>query len=40
MMFEARYTMYGKSDESKTNKCVYYAAARTMKYSHQGYRDM
>ena len=23
MMFEARYTMYGKSDESKTNKCVY-----------------
>ena len=26
MMFEARYTMYSKSDESKTNKFVYYAA--------------
>ena len=26
--------IYSKSDESKTNKCVYYAAARTMKYSH------
>ena len=33
-MVSTRYTMYGKSDESKTNKCVYYAAARAMKYSH------